>query len=221
MTSKVLSRSSILLILSGVLLGGAMLFHPDVSRPDFAASPAWVPVHIVLGLSALFGLVGLAGLFSLMSLILPAFGKAVFGLAMLGNLLLTGIMLFVEASVLPVLARDPVYQELLYRNGPLFSGLLGAGVSISFIVATIGLLALAGFLAARKTISFANALLFVGAPLLFLSPPLPFVYGLIGGLLLSVGVTWLGLSVRRGIAHHTIVVDLQLQDECLAHLGHA
>lgn len=221
MISKVLSRSSTLFILSGMLLGGAILFHPDVTKPGFALSPAWVPVHILLGLSAFFGLIGLAQLFSIMSLRLSPWGKAAFGLAMLGNLLLTGIMLFVDASVLPVLARDPAYQELLTRNGPLLSGLLGTGVSLSFIVTTIGVLGLAGFLAFRKTISPVNALFFAGAPLLFLSPPLPFAVGLAGGLLLAVGVVWLGLSLRKGIAYNTMVSDLQFQDECLAHLGHA
>lgn len=221
MTSKTLNGSSSLLIISGILLAIGMLFHPDISRPGFATSGAWVPVHLMLGLSALFGLVGLAGLFAVMNLHMRPFGKAAFGLSMLGNLLLTGIMFFVEAAIVPVLARDPAYQPLITAGGPLMSGGLGIAIAISALIAAIGFLAVAWYLVDTRTISIANAALFIGAPMLLFSPPLTPIIGTIGGVLLGAGITWLGFSIRVGVAHRSLESTLRVQDECLTHLGHA
>ncbi len=221
MTSKTLNRSGLLLIMSGILLIFGMIFHPNMAKPGYAATPAWVPVHILLGFSTLFGLAGLAGLFGVMNLNLRSFGKAAFALAMLGNVLLTGILFFVEASVLPVLARDPAYLALTSPSGPLMMGALGTAIGISMVIAAIGYLLLAWYLVDNRTISFANGILFIGAPLLVFAPPLTFAFGVIGGLLLGAGVIWLGISIRVGLAHRSLESRLRVQDECLSHLGHA
>jgi hypothetical protein len=221
MTTKTLNTSSMLLILSGVLLGVAMIYHPDTARPDYAATPAWVPVHVMLGLSALLGLGGLAGLYAAMNLKMRNGGRLAFGLAMLGNMLLTGIMFFVEVSILPVLARNPVYQPLASQAGPLMTGALGNAIGISMLIAAVGFLALAGYLVYTRTISFLNGLLFIGAPLLVFTPPLTPIFGVIGGLLLGSAIVWLGISARIGLAHRSLEPGLRIQDECLAHLGHA
>jgi hypothetical protein len=221
MTSKTLKRSSSLLIMSGILLIIGILFHPGMSRPDAAASFSWGLVHVLLGFSALLALAGLGGLFAVMNLKLTGFGKAAFGLAMLGNVLLTGIMFFVNASVLPVLARDPAYLPLLSEIGPLMTGALGMAITISTATAALGYILMAGYLAVSKTISLANAVLFLGAPLMLFAPGVTFAFAVVGGLLLGAGITWLGLSIRRGIAHQWLASTLRVQDECLAHLGHA
>lgn len=221
MTTKTLKRSGTLLIISGILLALGMVFHPDMSRPDYAASSAWVTVHIVLGFSTLLGLAGLVGLFTVMNPKLTAFGKAAFGLAVLGNLLLTGLMFFVEASVLPVLARDPAYQPLLSPSGPLMTGALGTSIWISMLIAAVGFLCLAAYLAATKTISTGNGILFIGVLPLVFSPPLPLSIGIIGALLLGGAITWLGVSIQRGIAHQSLASSVRMQDECFAQLGHA
>ena len=133
-----------------------------------------------------------------MSLNITPFGRVAFGLAMLANILLTGVMLFVEVTIVPVLARDPAYSPLISETGPLLSGGLGLALGITMLIAAIGFLCLAGYLTSTKTISLANGLLFLGAPLLAFSPPLPITFGIIGGVLLGAGITWLGISVRKG-----------------------
>ena len=40
MTQKTLNRSSMLLIISGLLLAVGMLFHPDMANPDAATRTA-------------------------------------------------------------------------------------------------------------------------------------------------------------------------------------
>lgn len=221
MTSKILNRSSLLLILSGSLLGIGMLFHPNMARPDYAVTAAWVPVHIMLGLSALFGVAGFAGLFAAMNLKMGTAGRVAFGLAILGNMLLTGIMFFVEVSILPVLARNPAYQQLVSQNGPLLTGALGTAIGISMVISTTGFLLLAWYLVHARTVSLLNGVMFIGAPLVFFTPPLTQVFGAIGGLLLGSALVWLGISVRIGLAHRSLEPDIRVHDECLAHLGHA
>lgn len=221
MTSKTLNRSGLLLILSGILLALAVIFHPGMSEPGYAASASWIWVHVLLGFSALIGLSGLAGLFAVMNLKMRPFGRAGFALAMLGNILLAGIMFFFEATVLPVLARDPSLRMLTDPSGPLMTGAVGTAIGISLFVAAVGYLLLAGYLLLTRTISPANSILFIGAPLFLFTPPLPFSFGVVGGLLLSAGLVWLGVSVRSGTAHDSLASSLHLQDECLAHLGHA
>ena len=210
-----------LLILSGILLALGMIFHPGMAAPDYAATPAWAPVHMLLGFSALFGLAGLAGLFGVMNVNLRFLGKAAFGLALLANVLLTGLMFFVEASILPVLARDAAYQPLASLNGPLMTGALGTAIGITMVIAAAGYLLVAWYLVDSRMISVANGILFIGAPLLVFSPPLSFGFGVIGGLLLGAGIAWLGISIRVGLAHRSLESTLRVQDECLAHLGHA
>lgn len=219
MTTKTLNRSSMLLMISGVLLAIGMLFHPDMANPDAAARTVWIPVHVLLGISALLGLVGLAGLYAVLNLNLTTFGRISFGLAMLANVLLTGVLFFVEAAIVPVLASDTLYRPLMSENGPLLTGGFGFAVGITMVIATTGFLCLAGYLASTRTISFANAALFIGAPLLSFSPPLPFAFGIIGGLLLGGGFAWLGVSIRKGTAHDALALNLQIQDECILHSG--
>lgn len=219
MTTKTLNRSSMLLIISGILLVIGVLFHPDMSEPGYAAAPGWIPVHIIMGFSTLFGFAGLAALLAVMNLNIRPFGRTAFGLALLGNLLLTGIMFFFEASVLPVLARNQEYLPLLSENGPLMTGPLGTMIGISMFIASLGYLLLAGYLVSSRTISLVNGILFLGAPLLLFTPPLPSAAGTIGGLLLGAAIIWLGVSVRMGLAHLSLASSLRIQDECFSHVG--
>jgi hypothetical protein len=147
------------------------------------------------------------------------FGQFAFGLAILGNILLAGLAFFVDATLVPVLAADPAYQPLLSENGPLMTGFFGFAVTTALFIAALGWLSLGAYLAATKTISTVNGLLFLGAPLMFFSPPLPLTFGILGGVLLGPGVTWLGLSIRRGVAHEALRETLRLEDECLIQAG--
>jgi hypothetical protein len=221
MRSGTLNLSGVFLILSGFMLAAAVLFRPDMSQPGYAASALWVWVNVVLGFSALFGLTGLGGLFSVMNLKIRSFGKAAFALAMLGNVLLVGILFFVEAAVMPVLARDPGLQFLTAPSGLFMTGAIGTAIGASLFIAAVGYLLLAGYLVMTRIISPANGILFIGAPLLLFSPPLIFPFGMIGGVLLGAGIAWLGISARSGVAHDSLSSTLQAQDECLAHMGHA
>lgn len=221
MTSRTLNVSGLLLILSGILLAIATIFRPDISQPGYAASALWVWTNIMLGFSTLFALIGFAGLFAVMNLKIRSFGKTAFALVVVGNVLLTGIFFFVEAAVMPVLARSPELQQLTAPAGPLVTGALGTAIGISLFIAAIGYLLLAGYLVITRTISPANGLLFIGAPLLLFSPPLTFPFGVIGGLLLGAGIAWMGVSARSGVVHDSLISSLHAQDECLAHMGHA
>jgi hypothetical protein len=219
MSIKSVNRSGMLLIIAGVLIAGSMLFHPDDSRPDFALHAAWVPVHVLMGIGSLAVLAGLAWLYEALQGKITVFGSAAFGLAILGTVLFTGMLFFVEATLLPTLGRSPVYQPLLSENGPLMGGTFGFMVIASLAIVSLGYILLAIYLATSKTISVMNALLFIGAPLAAFAPPLPFTVEIIGGVLFGAALLWLGVSIRRGTAHKALEGEMRIQDECLIQAG--
>ena len=196
-----------------------MLFHPDDSIPANTLRTAWVPVHILLGIAALAGLAGLGGLYFVMNAKLSTFGRVSFGLSLLGTVLLVGVLLFFEATLLPVLARDPAYQPLLSGNGSIMNGPFGYAVWVSMVIVSVGYVLLAIYLVSSKTISIANGLLFIGVPLVSFAPPIPYALEILGGVLFGAALIWLGVSVRRGTAHEALTADLRIQDECIAHAG--
>jgi hypothetical protein len=146
------------------------------------------------------------------------FGLWAFGLAVLGSILLSGLMLFVEAALIPALAADPAFQPVMPL--PLASGGFGFTVLASFVTAAVGWLFLAGYLMGTKTVSgFNGLLLFIAVPLLFFTPPLPFTFGVAGGVLLGAGIAWLGISLWTGAAHAALRESMRLSDECFIQAG--
>jgi hypothetical protein len=219
MLTRSIDRSGTLLIIAGILIAVPMLFHPDDSQPGFAMHAAWVPVHVLMSIGSIAAFAGLLGLYGALRSRLTAFGGWAFGLALLGTALFTGLLFFVEITLFPALGRDPAYQSLLSDNGPLMGGPFGIAVLVSSVIVSLGYVFLAVHLAATRTISIVNAVLFIGVPLAAFSPPLPFMLERIGGVLLGIALTWLGVSVRRGTAHTALETGLRVQDECLAHAG--
>lgn len=220
MSTKAIKWGSLLLIIGGVLLAVPMLFHPDMSKPGYALLGAWVPVHVLLGISALAGMAGLIVLYGAMSPKITVIGHVAFWSAIVGTALLTGLMFFVESAIVPVLAGSPAYEPLLGMTGPLMTGAFGALITISMAIVAVGFILFGGYLIGAKIISPANGVLFIiGAPLATFSPPLPSIVGIIGGVLFGIALVWLGVSIRRGRAHETLESTLRIHDECLAQAG--
>jgi hypothetical protein len=219
MSAHSVNRSGTLLIIAGILIAGPMLFHPDDTRPDFAFQAAWVPVHVLMAFGSIAAIAGLTGLYGALRSKIKAFGQVAFGLAILGTVLFTGLLVFVESTLLPVLGRNPAYGVLLSESGPLMGGPFGIAVMGSLAVVSLGYVLLAIYLAASKTISIVNALFFIGAPFAAFAPPLPYVLEIIGGVMFGIAVILLGISVRFGTAHKALEEEMKIQDECLAHAG--
>ncbi len=222
MSTKAVKWSSVLLIIGGVLLAVPMLFHPDMGRPGYALVSAWVPVHVLLGISYLAGLAGLIVFYGAVSPKATVFGHVAFWFAIIGTALLSGLMFFVESAIVPFLAGNPAYEPLLAMTGPLMAGAFGACAMISMAIVSVGFILVGAYLIWAKIISPANGVLFIiGTPITAFSPPLPHVWGIIGGVLLGCALVWLGVSIRRGRAHDTLEATLRVHDQCLAEAGRA
>ncbi len=220
MSTKAIKWSSVLLIISGVLAAVPVLFHPDTTKPGYALLGAWVPVHVLLGISALVGFAGLIVFYGAMSPRITAVGHVAFWFAIVGTALLAGLMFLVESAIVPVLAGNPAYEPLLGVTGPLMTGAFGTLGMISMVILSVGFILLGGFLIGEKIISPANGILFiVGAPLASFSPPLPNILLMIGGVLFGIALVWLGASIRTGRAHDTLESTLRIHDQCLAQAG--
>jgi hypothetical protein len=219
MSDKLTRWSSTLLILSGILIAVPILFQPDVDQAGFALQKAWFPVHILFGIAALLGIAGLGAFYHVLGSRISAIGHVAFILALLGNILLAGLMFFVEATIIPVLSAHSEYEALLSITGPLMSGPFGTVVMISFAIMSVGSLLLAAYLVAMRTISLLNGILFIGAPIAGFAPPFPTMLGITGGVMLGAALIWLGLSVRSGSAHEALVAGFDSYDECLLQAG--
>lgn len=220
MSTKAVKWSSILLIMSGVLLAVPMLFHPDMGKPGYALLSAWVPVHVLLGISALVGLAGLIVFYGVVSPKITVVGHVAIWFAIVGTALLAGLVFFVESAIVPVLAGSPAYEPLLSETGPIMAGAFGVLALILMVILTVGYILFGGYLIWAKIISPVNGILFIiGAPLIAFSPPFPYAVGIIGGVLLGIAIAWLGVSIRTGRAHDTLETTLRIHDECLAEAG--
>ena len=223
MLDKLTRWSGFLLILSGVLLAGAMLFHPDVELPGFALNRAWVPVHVLLGIAALLAAGGFGLVYRAIGSRISVIGHSAFLLAIVGNIMVAGISLFVEAAIIPVLAGDPAYEPLLAVNGPLIGGAYGSLSWLSYAIMSIGTVFMAGYLVARKVLTVPNGVLFIAAPFAGFIPPFPTLLGIICGVVLGIAMIWFGISVLKGAAHKLLSEELLAYDECFgqATSGHA
>jgi len=220
MSTKAVKWSNVLLIISGLLLAIPILFHPDMSKPGYALLGAWVPVHVLLGISALAGLAGLIVFYGATSPKITVFGHVAVWFAIVGTALMAGLMFFVEVGIVPSLAGSPAYEPLLSATGPVMTGAFGVLAMITAVIVAIGFILFGGYLIWAKIISPVNGILFIiGAPLVAFSPPLPYVAMIIGGVLLGIALVWLGVSIRTGRAHETLESTLRIHDECLAQAG--
>jgi hypothetical protein len=206
--------------MSGVLLAVPMLFHPDMGKPGYALLSAWVPVHVLLGISALVGLAGLIVFYGVVSPKITVVGHVAIWFAIVGTALLAGLVFFVESAIVPVLAGSPAYEPLLSETGPIMAGAFGVLALILMVILTVGYILFGGYLIWAKIISPVNGILFIiGAPLIAFSPPFPYAVGIVGGVLLGIAIAWLGVSIRTGRAHDTLETTLRIHDECLAEAG--
>ncbi len=220
MSTKAVKWSSVLLIVSGILLAVPVLFHPDLVNAGYALQRAWVPVHVLLGMSALVGLAGLIVFYGVMTPETAVLGHVAIWFAVVGTALMAGLMLFVEAAIIPVLAISPAYEPLLSTAGPLTAGVLGILTMVTAVIMAIGFILLGVYLIGAKIVSPANGILFIiGAPLIALSPSWPIALMIVGGVLLGIALVWFGVSIRAGRAHDTLESTLRIQDECFAHAG--
>lgn len=183
------------LTLAGLLVALPTVLHPDIgSHPAAILSANWIAIHVPVLISILLSIFGLTGLYLRQQ-------KAAGMLGLLGYLLtVTGSALFVailtiDTFVLPVLAANPTTALLLDDSGPLFGGLLGIVFLFSGVIFALGVIGLA--VATYRAAIFPRpaALILPLGLLLAFSPPLPHLFGLIGGVGLGVAYLWLGIAL--------------------------
>lgn len=182
-------------IVAGVAMAVAGLLHPEDSAAGMVV-PLWGPVHTVFYL-ALFVL--LLGIVRVYAIALPQwgwFGLVGFVLFALGLVGFEGVM-FLEASVMPVLASSDATRGLTEMSGALMAGPLGMWflfIAVTFSLGAIlfGLM----LLKVRELPRWAGPLL-VAAPLIAFEPPVPLWLAKVALVVFSVGVVGLGWGVWK------------------------
>ena len=185
------------LLLAGILIAVPVLFHPDdVAHPETVLTTTWAVVHGFFATGAVLALVGLTGLYARQAEEAGKAGLVGFVLTFIGTaLFVAGLVL--EAFVVPVIAAEA--PELLDPSGPLLGGPLGivfllAGATFALGAILLGIATVrAGVLPRLSALPF-----MVGAPLLAFWPPLPYLVGVTGGVLVGIGFAWMGYALFSG-----------------------
>src|ERR1041384_1073980 len=102
MSSRVIRWSGLALLLAGLLLGIAIILHPDEANPNAVLEAAWAPVHQVMIVGAVLSLFGLIGFYVRQQGQAGALGLIGFLLLFVGSALFVPIV-FAEAFIIPVI----------------------------------------------------------------------------------------------------------------------
>jgi hypothetical protein len=198
MSSKLVGWSGRALLLAGVLIAVPVLFHPnDVAHPETVLSTTWVIVHSLFAAGTVLALLGLPGLYARQAEAAGKLGLVGFVLTFVGSALFAAALVL-EAFVVPPIATEA--PKLLDPSGPLFGGPLGICLLFAGTTFALGAILL-GFATVRAGVLprfSAVPFLMVGAPLLAFWPPLPYLVGVTGGVLVGIGFGWLGYALLSG-----------------------
>lgn len=176
------------------------LFHP-VNEPASVTTAAWINVHIVAILMAIFGLIGMAGLYARQAERIGWLGLIGYGLFSLWLAIILSFSL-IEAFVLPGLAAEsPVYVSAFLgmfsgANSTIDLGAMPAIWQLSGIMFIVGplLFGIATF-RARILPRGAAALQAVAALLIPLGGLLPAEYEPLIMVPVGLALVWLGVAL--------------------------
>jgi hypothetical protein len=197
-SSRLIRWSGLALLIAGMLIAGAAIFHPSDADPRAFLSPAWVPVHAMFIVGILLTLFGLIGFYRVQADATGGLGLAGFILTSIGNALFVAVLVL-DAFVIPAIAADAAGRALLDPAGPLFGGELGVVFLLAGGTFAIGTI-LSGIATLRAAVlpRWAGLPLLAGGPLLAFTPPLPPLAGIVGAVLLGLGFAWAGYSIWSG-----------------------
>jgi hypothetical protein len=182
---------------AGIILGVALLLHPDEAAAGFVPGTYWTVIHVALGIGFMFlslGLVALVLKFEVKIGVVPS--AFVLLLSALSGLL-AGLMLFLEGFVMPSLANSARLAAALDPSGPLMSGgfwmaVVAAMVAYSFSAVIVGI-ALIKLIRGQWYIGVC----FLGIPFAAFTPPLPHIVGTVGGIVFGFSCVMLGRYILR------------------------
>ncbi len=190
---------------AALMVGGALgaltfLFHPLASNLSAMSSTRWVVVHAVTGVAFLLLLPGLAGLYIRLGDASGVIGFAGFVLASMGSALGIGLLLYIEATVVPVAAAVPAFVELTDPASAAYRGSLALPVFLATVLCFgVGytLLGIAMWRSATLP-RLLGALTVVGGILFALpAPPAPLIVNIAGMLLWGAGLAGTGWQLWR------------------------
>ena len=188
-------------LLGGLLMGLGMATHPDEANPTALADARWGPAHWLIMAAALLMLLALPRIYDRYLAGDGALGVLAYALLMIGHGILAGLALM-EAAVVAPLAARPEWAAAVAEDGPIMSGLLGTVLPVMIGALLVGSL-LFGWPAWKggRMPRAAALLVGLGGTGASLSPPLPYPVSPIAGLLLGLGLAWIGwLMLAEGPA---------------------
>jgi hypothetical protein len=209
-SASLIRWSGLALLVAGLLSAGVVPFHPSDADPGGVLSPLWLPIHLLFALAFVLSLFGLVGLHLRQADKAGVLGLVGFVLTFAASAVLVGVLIILEAYILPAIAASEAAPKLLDSAGPLFGGGLGQLILIVSSVMALGSILLgAAIIRAGVLPRWAGVLLIAGAPLAAFWPPLPQIAGTIGIILFGLGYAWLGYALVMQKKGETVALPLQ------------
>jgi hypothetical protein len=191
--SKVIRWAGLSAVIAGVLIVVTQLIHP-ADDPSSVATSSWAIAHSLILGSSIFGLLGIAGLYARQVEESGWLGLIGFLMLIVAEALITGFAV-VEAFIFPVLATEaPQYIVDFFAFENL--GAFGAVLLVTILLFVIGGL-LFGIAVIRAGIlpRWAAILFIIGSVSSLVVPALPEAAGKIIGVVLGLGLAWLGYAL--------------------------
>lgn len=179
-------------LLGGLLMGLGMAIHPDEADPSAFADARWGPAHWLMLTAALLMLLALPRIYDRYLAADGALGVLAYALLMIGHGLLAGLAML-EAAVIAPLAARPEWAAAVAEDGPIMTSLLGSVLPVMIGTLLVGSLVFAWLAWKGGRLPKGVALLVgLGGAGASLSPPLPYPVLPIAGVLLGLGLAWIG-----------------------------
>ena len=197
MEKQRVKQYALILAVAGVLLAIGILIHPDETKEGALTHPFWFLAHLIIGIAFVLIVFGLRA-FEIKQDKLNGFDKFSITLATLVTIIIVGLAFFVESFIVPALANSQ-YADVLSETGPLMGGVFGTVLFVILIIMALSFVLLGITVIVRKYANpLAGIFLFGVVPFVF-APPLPWILGIIGGVLAGIGISWIGVSIFRNV----------------------
>jgi hypothetical protein len=187
--------SGMTLLAAGSCIVFGSLFRPDQTLPGWTVGTICNCVYGTLSLGFLIAIFGLIALFFTLGRNMGVITKIALLLATALSAFISGTLFILFGYIIPILQGSSVYTPLLSVSGPIMGGMPMIALTGSIILYSVSIFIIGIHLIRRGWIL--PGMLLLAAPLMAFTPPLPYLIGMLGGVLLGLGHIVIGYRLWK------------------------
>lgn len=204
---KYQQSSGLLLLVAGSFIVFGALFKPDETLVGAYLNDACGCVYTTYGLGFLLSILGLVALYLVAGHLLGQIARV----ALLTSALLAGFIsgttILLKGFILPILEANSLYAPLVGSTGVVSAGMPMVLVDGVFLLYSVAISIVGVRLMRNKEWRLPGVFL-LAAILIALTPPFPYLIGMLGGVFLGLGHIFLGYRLwkHRGEEQPSVIV---------------